>query len=359
MLAAVFAISLTPLWVASSNGYASPFSVNAVLRFDVAVVFLGWLWISHRSLLQNRQVIALLRSRILGWAILFTIINNFDFALFAWSARFIDISASAALFELWAIFIVLLMYWLDRKERQFRGFTVLTALLLPYGCAGVIFVIASQAGGFREITAGATSGLATGVALALAGAVISAFAAFNFRWSSGVAKEAISSGIPVNGASYHSLNMFAVAFAFAISNAIAAVISLALAMITNETPNPGSLLIMLGGALTQGIGSVLWRKSNLITDSPAINAMAYGIPVLSLLWLWMFSFIAIARPGYLITGAAIIVSANVLTNFEAGIRRRFRPTVPQQPVDPATEAPSNRPAHTLPKPPPEKEQQRP
>ena len=50
----------------------------------------------------------------------------------------------------------------------------------------------------------------------------------------------------------------------------------------------------------------------------------YGVPILSLVWLWGFGHIGVSRPDYLLMGASAIVVANLLFNFEAEIRLGFK-----------------------------------
>ena len=52
--------------------------------------------------------------------------------------------------------------------------------------------------------------------------------------------------------------------------------------------------------------------------------MIYAMPVLSLLWLFFFADAEVARFDYLVIGAAAIITANLLINFEAEIRWGFR-----------------------------------
>ncbi len=324
MIGAVLCISLTPLWIALGEGYASPFLFNCILRFDVAVIFWGYLWLFHKSLLFNRQVLYIIKERIIGWAMIFTVVNNFDFAAFAWSTRFIDISMSAVLFELWAIFIIFLMHFLYRKERRYTDINAFTVCLLLYGFVGVMFVVASQTGQVLAFEIQSSYGLYFGLLLAIGGAFISAFAAFNFRWSTNLRRLVLERELDVANASSAEIEMFAVVFAFAISNSVASLVSGSLGVISGESLSIGGLFTVFGGALAQGTGSILWRKSNLISDHPSINAIAYAIPIFSLAWLAAFSFVGVPRPDYLVIGSAVIIAINLIINFEAEIRWGFK-----------------------------------
>ena len=321
MVTAAICISLTPLWIAWSNGADSPFFFNAVLRLDVAVVFGVYLWLAYRRFILDREVLSLLRQQIFSWLILFTIIGSFDFAVFAWASRFIDISIAAILFELWAIFIIFFMHWLFRAERIYKRIDAMTIALLIFGFIGVVFVISSQSGRLDYSVSGSSYAFVFGLVLAIIGAVISAFAAFNFRWSTNVSQK-----LSIKSGQYdiQSFNLFAALVGYALGSVVASPTSFVIGALSGETIKSSAIAVVAGGALAQGAGSILWRKSNLLSDSPSINAMAYGIPILSLGWLALFSFVGVMRPDYLIIGAAAIVTANLLINFEADIRIGFK-----------------------------------
>ena len=77
-----------------------------------------------------------------------------------------------------------------------------------------------------------------------------------------------------------------------------------------------------------GLAGTLVRKANLTTTNLGINAIAYGAPVLSLLWLYWIANTQVARWDYLILGAAVIIAANLLISFESEVRtKKNRPQV--------------------------------
>ena len=269
MLTAVICISLTPLWIAWSNGGNNPFFFNAVLRLDVAIVFGIYLWTSYRHFLLDSEVMSLLRQRIFSWLILFTIIGSFDFAAFAWATRFVDISIAAILFELWAVFIIFFMHYLYKNEKIYKKIDSMTIILIMFGFAGVAFIISSQSGKLNYLASGSLPEFTLGLLLAVIGAVISAFAAFNFRWSTNLSSEIVANSEVHD---VQSLNVFAALFAYALSSIVAAPVSFMIGAMSGETFIFGSMAVVLGGAFAQGTGSILWRKSNLLSDSPSTVA---------------------------------------------------------------------------------------
>ena len=79
----------------------------------------------------------------IDWRILLTILGNCEYALFAWSLRYIDIAVTTILFQSWPIFFLLLSAMLLRKDAQFeqsdKG-TVSLILLIGLGIVGFTFI---------------------------------------------------------------------------------------------------------------------------------------------------------------------------------------------------------------------------
>ena len=83
-------------------------------------------------------------------------------------------------------------------------------------------------------------------------------------------------------------------------------------------------LTVIGGIFAHAFANICWRSANLLTDNLGINALAYGIPILSLTWLFLFAEVNVPRIDFLIIGAAAIITANLLINFEAEIGFGFK-----------------------------------
>ena len=102
------------------------------------------------------------------------------------------------------------------------------------------------------------------------------------------------------------------------------------------------VLILVAGALINGVAGLLWRRANAISDSPYLNSLDSLRPLFSLLWLWLlplvlplsallYAYFSHVEPSYfsdvglpyLVIGTAAIVTANVLINFRAEMRGGF------------------------------------
>ena len=323
MLVAVTLFSSLPLVIAWGGGERAPFLFNAAMNIGVVlgcVVFMGLL---YHSLILNGANLRIIGRHMFDPKIVLSIAANFNFAFFAWSTRFVDVSVTAILFESWPIFIILITARLFRGDSRYHDITAEMVMLLILGLAGFAFVVVGQAGGFDNIETGSLSVLIVGVMLAVLGAVATSFTAFSFRWGTDVASDITARGR--SGVSEASLDMFGVLVAFLVANTVSAVVNIFAGVSSGESMDTRTLLIavFLGGA-TNWVANVAWRKANLSTDNLGINALAYATPIFSLMWLFLFSQVAPERPDYLVAGAVGIIIVNLLINFEAEIRFGFK-----------------------------------
>ncbi|MYC34860.1 MAG: hypothetical protein F4X64_17020, partial [Chloroflexi bacterium] len=203
MLLAVIFFSSLPLIIAWGGGGQAPFLFNAGMSGGMALGCLLFVAIFYRRLLFNWDSLRLIRRRMFNIYIALSIIANFNFAVFAWSTRFVDVSITAILFETWPIFIILIMERLFRGQTRYRRPTDISGddadseqeppryhrltpgmfLIMLLGVAGFGFVVVGQAGGFAGVQASSLLVAIIGVILAVVGAITTAFAAFSFRWS--------------------------------------------------------------------------------------------------------------------------------------------------------------------------------
>lgn len=346
MLLAVTFFSSLPLIIAWGGGGQAPFLFNAGMSGGMALGCLLFVAAFYRRLLFNWDSLRLIRKRMFNIYIALSIVANFNFAVFAWSTRFVDVSITAILFETWPIFIILIMERLFRSQTLNRRPTDITSvdadsdqeppryhrltpgmfLIMLLGVAGFGFVVVGQAGGFAGVQASSLLVAIIGVVLAVVGAITTAFAAFSFRWGTDIVRELPESA--TQGTSKDSQELFGLLIAFLIANSVSAVLNLFLGSASGETMDSRSLLIAvaLGGAVN-GAANVAWRKANLSTQNLGINAVSFATPIFSLAWLFLLYQVAPARPDYLLAGAVGIVIVNLVINLEAEIRLGFKALV--------------------------------
>ena len=322
MLAAVVGYSLIPLAIALSGGAENPFYFNASMNVGICVGLMAFLATAYRSQIRNKEVLNLVRRRAYSLPFALVAVNNFGYAMFALSARFIDISVTAILYEISPIFVILLTAWLFRDEKRFNRLNQATLGLTLLAFFGVGFVIASQTGGFGNFDNLSLLPLAFGALLAVAAAILASFSAVGLKWGVDLSEE-----IPPDARQDKSdslIELFCVVVAGVIANCVAIPLSVLAGLANGETLSGDIWAIGLAaGVFANAAPTILWRMSNLLTTDLGVYAIGYLAPIFALAWLFAFSLVE-ARPDFLIIGAAGIIAANLLINFEAEIRFGFK-----------------------------------
>ena len=331
MLPTVALGSLIPLAFVWGSSEDSPFLFNAAWRLGVVTGCAAFLLAAYPKVALDRRTLGAIRPRILSWAILFAVVGNFDYTLFTWSLRFVDVSVGAVLVETWPVFLTLLVYRLlgERYKPLSFDLACLTALCF----VGVGFVVNSQLSvGVSETESSARNAysVALGSLLALAGALAAALTAFIFKWSASLSRELTKrlSFQPGRESGVGELELFCIVAAYLVGSLVSFPINGVAGILSGENASASSLSIALaGGIFVQSSVSILLRKTLLVTRDLGINAMIYAKTALSLGLLWAFSMTDIARPDFLIIGVAGITASNVLINFERESRLSFKPLI--------------------------------
>ena len=86
---------------------------------------------------------------------IWVIIPYFSFTAFAWSLRYVDVTLTTIVQEIWPVFFIILTDRLLRAEGRFDPPTVSQIVLVLLGFIGFIFVVLSQ-----EVRAGGLEGSA-------------------------------------------------------------------------------------------------------------------------------------------------------------------------------------------------------
>ena len=259
----------------------------------------------------------------IDWRILLTILGNCEYALFAWSLKYIDIAVTTLLFQSWPIFFLLLSAMLLRKDANLdtsgKG-TLSLILLIGLGFIGFAFIIFSQTGEIGKFGELGLSQLVMGLALALGAMVLSNLKAFGIDWARNLGSQLSGSlrGLGSDPA------IFFVIVSFLLSSLGAAVVGLIVGFSRGETFDFELLsLAFLAGLVVNTTAGLMWRKANMADDDISFNALGYAIPILALVGLFIFNQADISRIDYLILGATAIIVANMLINFEAEVRWSF------------------------------------
>ena len=257
----------------------------------------------------------------IDWRVLLTILGNCEYALFAWALQYIDITMATIVFQSWPIFFLVLSALLLRENIRHlhNGKTWLSLfLLIGLSIVGFAFIVFSQSGEFGQL--GNVSDLVIGIGLVASAMALGNLKAFGIDWGRRLGNQ-LSGSLTGLGS---SPAMFFVLVSFLISSFGAAAVGLVVGLGRGETWDMEILgMAFTGGLLVNSTAGILWRKANMADDDIGFNALGYAIPVVAILFLFLFGMADVSRVDYLIIGATAIVVANLLINFEAEVRWSF------------------------------------
>ena len=327
MLAGILFASFIPAFLDLSGAAQTPFLFNTGWKCGAAIGGLIVISAFFRPLLFNKTTFSVIARAAISWSIFGATVGAFDYTLFAWSIRFIDISVATILLETWPIGIIILTSWLLSSENKYQNNFRRVFPLIGIAFVGFIFATASSTGGFRQITDVSSFNIIAGVGLALLAALASTFAAFTYSWGRDLSdKLQTEEPTIVVDTDRNQLLFFGAILGFTISSFLAALIQTGIGLtVGNETLDLRMLATIIpGGLLFHATANILVRKATLTTSNLGITALAYAIPIFALFWIAVVSQIQVARMDYLIIGATAIIVANLLINFEAEIRFGFK-----------------------------------
>ena len=321
MLLATFCYSFVPLLLVALGGTESPFLFNAVYRFGAVIGAGVFLFAFYREFILSGSVLTLIWQRLKNRTIALVIVPYFGYTAFAWSVRYVDVSLTTIVQEIWPVLFILFTERLMRRENRFRRPTLGQIGLVAFCFIGFAFVVNSKDGTFWQLDLISKATL-IGVGLAILSAFIISSTSYNFRWAANLRNELMDCA--PRPSSTFKVELFCLMVAFLIGSTVSAIVNMCAGMLVdrhisiNETDWQYLILgALVGGALLDALGTVLNRTANLVTSNLGVNAIAYATPLLGLVWLYAFWNVGIQQYDYLVIGAAAIVSANLLLNFEA------------------------------------------
>ena len=333
MLFAVIGFSLTPALIAVFKASQAPFLFNAAIYFGQAAFLFAFLTKSNGRAFAGGEAWKLIGRRAANPRFCLMAAAYANFGFFALSTRFIDVSVTTILFGTWPIFMVIFIGWLFRREKRYKKITPEMLALILVGLSGFAFVVLSQSERQRDlIFAGSFADfdwtrLALGVAFAMVAVALTAVSSYAFRWGVDLS-EGLSKIVRRSSENRDSMELTGVLTGIAIASLAAVPLNVVIGLLNGESASSigftGLAVAFTFGMIADGGGTVGYRYANLLTNNLGVNAMTYATLPLSLAWLVLLSQVAVARIDFLIIGAAGIIAANLLINFEAEIRFGFK-----------------------------------
>ena len=330
MLFATAGYALPPLIVDLTNSQNNPFLFNGLWRSIIVIGIFGYLLLWFREILFkiNRRFI---RRSIFSRDFLWGILSHFSHALFAWSTRFIDTTLSTAIFSLWIIVFIIIRQRDDSEKsvelRRYKPFiNKENLILLVFALFGLVFVTLSETGNI-DFEDKSFRGVIFGVILAILAAFIGGSVARLFRWADHLFdnhKDKLISSTRHIGDNDLILVIQLIGYILTIS--IATVLSFMIGLgegISNINSffSLTNLYIMIPGGIVASLAPVAFRRTQYLTNNLGVIAISYFESILALSWLFLFTDVSITRIDFLAIGAIIILSVNIILNWEAESNR--------------------------------------
>ena len=327
MLLAAFGYSFIPLAIMLSGSSDTPFLFGAGWRGGITIAYVLFLAARFHRLFFNGAVWKLVAPRLLNINILLVIIAYFDVVLFAMSIRHINVAVATMMMEISPLFYLVVL-WVSHRDaegnRTTRGIRPSSVFFMIIGLTGITFIILSQEGAGGFLTGSASSLLYLGLLLAGVSAIISTLNTFSLKWGAQLTADLTQSVHLSVGYSRESINLFTVTLAGLIAGITVVPVQLIVGLNAGERMSPDVLaLVVVAAAVAHPVAGIAWRKALLAAHDLSINAIDHIRPILSLLWLLLFSFVVV-QADYLIIGVAALITANLLIAFEAEIRWGFK-----------------------------------
>ena len=317
MLLAVLLFSTLPIAFILGGASNAPFLFVAITLLCASLGGIGYLCLtcpSKINLKTLKTISANLRHPIFIWVI----VGNFDYIIFAFALRYIDVSVATILIEMWPIILVVFMARMFKQQTRYREVTTDKWILFTVAFVGVAFVVVSQSTTIGSVVSELFTYQTTiGISLLLLTATVRAIAvAASVKWGA-----TISGGIGDNDEVFFTIS------AHTISRILTAPAFFLIGVLSGESiesiGNVGvSIAVAYGFAIA--IASILLRVSNIKTTNLGVNALGYAIPAVSLIWLAFASLLNVPHVDWLIIGVSAIIIANILLNFKDKIRSVYK-----------------------------------
>ena len=268
MLTSGVCYSVIPLLLVRLGGGDDPFLFNSVYRFRGVIGALSFLVLFYRDLLLDRRVMEVVLIAVLDWRVVWVIIPYFSFTAFAWSLRYVDVTLTTIVQEIWPVFFIILTDRLLRAEGRFDPPTVSQIVLALLGFIGFIFVVLSQ-----EVRAGGREGSALwGVGLALVAALMASATSYNYRWAYNLREALAATSTSEIGGNWSGdrVLFFFLMTAFVVGSATSAVVNFILVPANfvdgfSSDNGMGSTIffggVLVGGAILDAGGTVFNRQA--------------------------------------------------------------------------------------------------
>ncbi len=262
------------------------------------------------------------------WVLLFSFLSAYRWVFFAWSARRIEIAVTTIVIEFWPIIFLIGRGIIharseSRANDANRGkarASVTDVVLMAIAAGGLMMVIFSEhvtdgSSGSGTLSASITGIFLAVVALLLASTGVIAGITFGEHASQRLRGLIGDSDYSHFLAKYSTSNL-----AEALPRLVAGVLTITWG-IAESSVNDGTLswtAVGIGASLgvLHGVASSAFVAANHLSYSDTVNSLYYGMPVVSLAWLWIFAEVVVGDVTMFLAGSVGIVAVNMVMHLD-------------------------------------------
>ena len=324
MMVAVASFSVIPALFHLGGANASPFMFTGVYIVGFGVGLGSTLLWFKRNMLRERGVMLGIWHYCKTWYTLVSVVGGSGYVLFAFGLARVDISIAAILYEVWPLFLILIMSRLFRDSARYKPISPDTYIYILMAILGVAFVITSQNDTPRTLSEFwnilTVPGTLFGVILVLVSA-----AGWAAQGASTMRMGELLAEAHSNEENKKEREVVFANFMACICSVAAGGLLIGVGVFASETISVHQVFYsILGGFVITPIGSFSFRYANLTTNDLGVNALAFATPFFALMWLWALSSLDVPHLDYLIIGAMGIVASNLLINVDASDRLAYK-----------------------------------
>ena len=256
------------------------------------------------------------------WLLAGSFCGAFQWVFFAWSSRYVETAITTVVFEMWPVGFLLVRSLVQRlasSETDKRRISAMDFLFVGTAGAGFALVVFSG----RDPLAGDTHSfpvlgvLLAVVALVLAttGRVVSVTAGEKATTETGDRERDAPFGW---GVVLAKAGRSTVLVAAARVLAVVVLLPVGAVEIMLGGPRPSAVALAAGAGLgvVHALGSWFFLLANHASRSDTINSFAYGIPVLAVGWLWVFTDVALSDQSLFWAGVIGVVAVNMVLHLD-------------------------------------------
>ena len=326
MLLAVCLSSTYPLIFGIQQAQDNPYLFRAIVALGACIgsTLLAFYYIRHINF--YKTLITLIYNNQFWRQLGIATINRFNFVCYTYSLLYIDIAIATIVAGTWPMFAVLILTAIFKQK--FTRITPAAIALLIAGFIGIAVVTLGSVTDISTLNPQNASELAVGLTIGLIGAALSALTVYELK----LCQQLIShlnthpphtNSIPTTLKPIH-ITIVTILIVNALFNAVTVITQTGMAVVTSEQPpipDPTLIIVALSaGGVIMVAQSLIRRYALLMSSNYSLDALNYFSPLFALLWIAILSLSAVQRPSYVVTGALIIIAANVLLQSQTHLK---------------------------------------